>query len=356
MKPVRLGYVGCGFMAQKVHLPNFSAIPDCEVVALAEVREELGRRVQQRFGIERLYRDHREMAEDREIDAFAVSAAFAVQGEIAKDLLRTGRPVFMEKPMAVSSEQAEAIVEASEAPGARLMVGYMKRYDAGNELMVEALGRFRETGELGTVTFARAHGFCGDWICGLDTPMETSDEPVPQGEVVRPAWLPEEFLRPYLSYLQQYTHNINLLRFFLNAEDRVRVRTVDLDEDGYSGIVSFDMGGVRAVLESGHLRYHRWDEHTQVYFEDGWVKTWAPPLLQKNVPAVVEIYRGGDEHVYSRPLPRDRWSWSYRRETEHFVSCVQSGEPFRSSGEDTLTDVRLFEDIYRVYLEGRGVL
>ena len=356
MKSVRLGYVGCGFMAQKVHLPNFSAIPECEVVALAEVREELGRRVQQRFGIERLYGHHREMAEDREIDAFAVSAAFAVQGEIAKDLLRTGRPVFMEKPMAVSVGQAEAIVEASKAPGARLMVGYMKRYDAGNELMVEALDRFRETGELGTVTFARAHGFCGDWICGLDTPMETSDEPVPQGKVVRPAWLPEEFLRPYLSYLQQYTHNINLLRFFLNAEDRVRVRTVDLDEDGYSGIVSFDMDGVRAVLESGRLRYHRWDEHTQIYFEDGWVKTWAPPLLQKNVPADVEIYRGGDEHVYSRPLPKDRWSWSYRREAEHFVSCVQTGEPFRSSGEDTLTDVRLFEDIYRMYLEGRGVL
>ena len=50
----------------------------------------------------KLYRHHLEMTEDREIDAFAVSAAFGVQGEIAKDLLRTGRPVFMEKPMAVS--------------------------------------------------------------------------------------------------------------------------------------------------------------------------------------------------------------------------------------------------------------
>ena len=36
---VRLGYVGCGIMAQKVHLPNFCALVDCEVVGLAEVRD-----------------------------------------------------------------------------------------------------------------------------------------------------------------------------------------------------------------------------------------------------------------------------------------------------------------------------
>ncbi len=165
MKTVKLGYVGCGFMAQKVHLPNFAALPGCELVALAEVREGLGRRVQKRFGIKKFYRHHLEMAEDREIDAFAVSAAFAVQGEIGKDLLRTGRPVFMEKPMAISIGQAEAILEAAQTPGARLMIGYMKRYDAGNELVKERVDQFRAPGELGPVTFARAHGFCGDWIC-----------------------------------------------------------------------------------------------------------------------------------------------------------------------------------------------
>ena len=43
MEPIKLGYVGCGFMAQKVHIPNFTSLPNCELIGLAEVRPELGR-------------------------------------------------------------------------------------------------------------------------------------------------------------------------------------------------------------------------------------------------------------------------------------------------------------------------
>jgi len=355
MSPIKLGYVGCGFMAQKVHIPNFLSIPDCELIALAEVRIELGRKVQARYGIPHLYPHHLELAADPEIEAVAVSAGFSLQGEIARDLLAAGKHVFMEKPMSVSLAQADAILAAGRETGARLMVGYMKRYDTGNELAKEAIDRFRTSGELGRITYTRNHGFCGDWICGLDTPMETTEEPKPEAPPILPEWLPPDFARGYLGYLQQYTHNLNLLRWFLDAGDDVVVRHVDLDEDGYTGIVVLEVAGVRAVIESGSISHHRWDEHTQVYFQHGWVKAWAPPLLLKNVPAEVEIYRAGEAQVIERPIPHPAWSWSYKREAEHFVSCLRSGEPFRSSGEDTRTDVRLMEDIYRAYLDRRMI-
>ena len=86
MARLRMGYVGCGFMAQKVHIPNFCSLPECELVALAEVREELGKKVRARFQIPRLYASHAELAMDPEIEAVAVSAAFSVQGDIARDL------------------------------------------------------------------------------------------------------------------------------------------------------------------------------------------------------------------------------------------------------------------------------
>ena len=145
MDPVKLGYVGCGFMAQKVHIPNFLRISECDLVAIAEVRAKLGQKVQDRYRIPKLYKDHLELAKDSEIEAVAVSADFALQGEIAKDLLSAGKCVFMEKPMAVSIKQAESLLESAKSANTKLMVGNMKRYDAGNELVILNVTKFRQT-------------------------------------------------------------------------------------------------------------------------------------------------------------------------------------------------------------------
>ncbi|MBM3189909.1 MAG: gfo/Idh/MocA family oxidoreductase, partial [Chloroflexi bacterium] len=61
MAGVRVAFVGVGNMGQCAHLRNYASIPDCEVVALAEIREELGQRVARRYGVPRVYRDHREL-------------------------------------------------------------------------------------------------------------------------------------------------------------------------------------------------------------------------------------------------------------------------------------------------------
>jgi len=351
-RSVEFGYVGCGFMAQAVHIPNFASIPEVELAALAELRPRLGEKVQQRWGFGKLYRDHRELAKDPEVEAVGVSAAFSEQGEIARDLVRAGKHVFMEKPMAVSVAQAEAMLEASRAGGGRLMVGYMKRYDGGNEIAKRYVDEFRGDPKMGGPFYARNHGFCGDWVAGLDATMETTDEKRPQpGPGQYPDWLPESLHAAYLGYLQQYTHNVNLLRWFLDAGEEARVTAVDLDDDGYTGLVTFDMKGTRAVIESGGVSHHAWDEHTQVYFRNGWVRVASPPLLLKNVAASVEVYRAGETQEVCHPLAVP-YGWSYRREAEHFVECVVSGQPFRSSGEDTLNDVRLFEEVYREFVRG----
>ena len=52
-------------------------------------------------------------------------------------------------------------------------------------------------------------------------------------------------------------------------------------------------------------------------------------------------------------MAKPQWTWAYKREAEHFIECVAAGKPADSSGADTLTDVRLFEDIYRIFLEGK---
>ena len=98
---LRFAYVGCGFMAQKVHIPNFRRMSGVDLVGLAEVRPRLAEKVAARFGIPRVYRSHEEVALDPDVAAVGVSAAFSQQAEIAADLLAAGKHVFMEKPMAV---------------------------------------------------------------------------------------------------------------------------------------------------------------------------------------------------------------------------------------------------------------
>jgi len=356
MSTLRIGYVGCGFMAQRVHLPNIAQAQGCELVALAELRPELAARVAARFGIERIYPDHQALASDPDVGAVCLSLPYSIQGDVAADILAAGKDAFTEKPMALSTAQAERILEAQRRGGSRLMVGYMKRYDPGNELARQRIDQWRRTGEMGAVTYVRNHGFCGDWLATLDSPFEKTDEPAPQYYATdmlarnKPDWLPDEMLPQYTGYLQQYTHNVNLIRFFLDAGDRVQVKAVDFDPGSLAGVVVLDVDGVRAVLESGGVQYHGWEENTQVYFNKGWIKVESPPLMLRGSPASVEVYRG--ETRESRRLYPD-WGWSYRREIDHFVHCLATGQPFRSPAEDAAVDVRIFEDIFRKLMENR---
>ena len=353
--PIRFAYIGCGFMGQTIHIPNFSRLSNCNFMALAEVREELGKSVALRYGIPKVYRSHEDVARDPDIEAVGVSAPYTLQGHIAKDLLSAGKQVFMEKPMAVTLANAEAIVAAADAAGSRLMVGYMKRYDGGNLLLKSRLDAWRSSGEAGEILYARNHGFgARDWKYGQDANVvyEKSGSAAPAAPDDRPEWLPEKWQNAYTGYLQQWTHNINLLRFLLDDTGGLtEVKFVDLDNDGMTGIVIFRINGARAVVESGYARFHQFDEHTQVYFQDGWLFSQGPTLLQKEDTASVEVYRArAESNVPQKTVEYAAPSWSYREEAKHFLDCLQSGEPFKSSGADTVNDVRLYEEIYRSFL------
>jgi predicted dehydrogenase len=357
-EPVRFGYIGCGFVAQNIHIPNFSALPNCQFVALAEARQELGQKVAARYGIKKVYRTHEELAADPDIEAVGVSAPYSLQGKIAEDLIRAGKHVFMEKPMAVSTARGESIVAAVRKGKARLMVGYMKRYDSGNILLKQQLDAWRSSGDAGRMVYARNHGFGGNWLYAQDpnVPFDRSTDAAPPAPDECPTWLPKEHQNSYLGYLQQWTHNVNLLRFFLGDKDgTTKVKSVQLDKDGMTGLVVLEINGTRAIVESAYTRFHGWEEHTQVYFEGGWLRTQAPALMQKEVPATVEIYRAAKDNQAAQLTQQFAApTWSYREEAKHFLAGVRSGEPFHSSAEDTLHDVRLFEEIYKHYVGNLG--
>jgi predicted dehydrogenase len=355
--PIRLGYVGCGFMAQHVHLPNFSTLPQCALLAVAEQRPRLARAVASRFAIGKVYSHHSELATDPELDAVAVSANYAQQGEIAADLLRAGKHVFMEKPMAVSIAQGEKILEAAIEGGTRLMVGYMKRFDPGTLLAQATIRDWLRDETKGRLLYVRNHGFGGKWLNGLSRvePFTSSDEPIEPFDAARvlPSWLPSEQATRYIGYLQQYSHNLNLLRFLLEAdqEQKTHVESVSLDADGMTGLCVLQLAGIRCTVETASTKFHSWDEQTQIYFEGGWIKVTAPRFFAKSEFSKVEIYEAGPVPRYSYPLVSSEHDWNYRAEAAHFIAALLTGQPFDSPAADALIDVFLNEEIYKKHLQ-----
>jgi predicted dehydrogenase len=339
MKQVNIGFVGCGFMGQLAHLANFAADPRCRAVALADPRQELARKVADRYSIPTVYRDHTDLIENADVEAIVEITQDDLHAPIAIDAMREGKHVYTEKPISTSVRIARDMVRVGKKNGVKIMVSYMKRYDAGVEMAKKHLDGAIADGSMGELTFARSHCFGGNWICNIGDPIRTDERPPPL-ERTYPSWLPERLVDEYRTYLNVYCHNVNLLRHFLGDPKAARFSSFH----PAGKVLLLEYKDFPAIVESGWFSASSWDEQTQVYFRDGRVTVDTPPPLLRNAPAEVEVYRAGS--VQQRIRPHAAWSWSFQRSAEHFIDCILKDETPRSSGEDSLTDVKIIEEAF----------
>ena len=341
MDKIKVGFVGCGFMGQLAHLANFVEIDKCEIVAIAELREELGKLVAEKYHIPKVYKSHRELAKDDEIEAVVAILPRALTPSVSLDLLEAGKHVFIEKPMASSVSEAKQMVETAEKNKRKLMVGYMKRYDPGVEKAKELTDNMKETLEFGRIIFANAHLFGGGYEAGI-TGAITTDEPYPElPDSKIPDWLPQKEKNKFLSVLNVWSHDINLLRFLLGND--VQVDYADFSK-GKEFLIVLNFGEFKATLEGASADYN-WDEKIKIYYEKGWIEIFTPPPLLRNVPAKVEIYK--KEETIHLHVP---WGWSFKRQAEHFIDCIMNDKEPRTSGRDSILDVDLVEKAFKKYL------
>jgi predicted dehydrogenase len=340
METIDIGFVGCGFMGQLAHLANFAMDPRCRIVAIADYRPKLARMVADRYGIPRTYRTHTDLLEGEDIDAIVEITQDDQHAPVAIDAIELGKHVYTEKPISSNLEDARRMVRAAKRQGVKLQVSYMKRYDPGVELAKEHVAKAMEDGSLGQITYARSHGFGGNWICNIGKPI-TTDEPVPPVKPANPAWLPGNMIQSYRTYLNVYCHNINLVRHLVGNPGDASFSSY---HEG-AKLLLMDYPTFPAAIETGWLSASFWDERTEVYFRDGRITIDTPPPLLRNVPARIEIYRAGSTQTHLQPVcPSD---WSFRRSAEHFVDCIINDQTPRSSGEDSILDVELVESAFR---------
>src|SRR5262249_17731241 len=109
MPPLRVGVVGCGGIAQMRHLPTPAQRADLfQVVALADLNERTMNAVGDRYGVRARFRDGRELAGQRDVEAVLVFAS-GCHREAVLALLSARKPLFVEKPLAYSLPETEEV-------------------------------------------------------------------------------------------------------------------------------------------------------------------------------------------------------------------------------------------------------
>jgi len=122
MKRIKHGVIGLGWFGEK-HCEALAAIPQAELHALCTRNAERRAEVAAKFGVARTFADYREMLADPELESVSITTMWDQHAAPAIAALEAGKHVFLEKPMASTVADCDAIVATSQASPGFLIVG-----------------------------------------------------------------------------------------------------------------------------------------------------------------------------------------------------------------------------------------
>ncbi len=125
---LRAALIGCGNIGAGGHLPAYALIPEVELVAVCDAVETLAHTAAERSGAT-AYTDYRQLLEREDIAMVDVCLPTYLHAPVTIAALEAGKHVLCEKPMAHTLEAAEAMIEAAEKAGVKLMIGQVRRFD-----------------------------------------------------------------------------------------------------------------------------------------------------------------------------------------------------------------------------------
>ncbi len=155
-----IGYRGFGAFCTEAYHDNGVA----RVVAFAGRDRAAMETTAARYGVPRCYTDWRELIQDPAVQVVHIVTPPALHKEMATAALGAGKHVFVEKPLATSNEDAQAILEAGRAAKRQVGINYVMRYN----LLYDAVRQIARAGTLGALTHVGFENYASDE--GLDDP------------------------------------------------------------------------------------------------------------------------------------------------------------------------------------------
>jgi predicted dehydrogenase len=219
------------------------------------------------------------------------------------------------------------------------MVGYHKRSDPATMYAKTEIDRLKETGEIGSLRYARILMPEGDWEAGGLSCLITSDDPDPQLEIDPPASdMDAETDAHYVSFVNNYIHQINLMRHLLGEP-------YDLTYVDPSGVLVAGRSetGVPCCIEiSPYTTTIDWQESALVAFEHGYVKLDLPAPLVSNRPGRVEILRDpGGGRVPELIVPHLPPIHAMRQQAMSFIGAIGGDCEPPCEAAEALEDLRI---------------
>ncbi len=203
LRPLRLGLIGCGWVAERFHLPALATLPEIEVAALADVDPSRLDRLADDFRVPDRYPDASALIA-AEVDAVGVCLPPESQARVGAEVLRSGRHLMIEKPVALSLEEIDHVI-AERASTQVAVVGLNLRWHP----FARRARHLLRTGGLGRLRSVRTRFF------SRPPDREAEERGNPAGST--PHWRRSPN-RGGDTLLDLGIHHFDLLRFLLGAE------------------------------------------------------------------------------------------------------------------------------------------
>jgi predicted dehydrogenase len=353
---LKVGVVGCGVIAQVMHLPHLSELDDrYELAAVCDLSTSVAEACMRRFGAGRAVSQWQQLL-DMDLDVVFVLTSGS-HAPVAIAAASAGSHVFVEKPMCLSPAEGRAMIEAADRAGVRLMVGTMKRYDPAYRRLLELLPAVED------LRMAR--------VTTLESPFEPyvrhyplvppNGVPASVLQALREddarrleAALPEADEETRFCYrwmlLDNLVHEFNALRGALGEPDQVTF--ADLSRRVVA--VNMTFGDVECHLSwvdllSGIARYRQ--EFMFLAPDERLTLTLPSPYL-RNMPSELTVEGGepGSAHSWSRQEVVS-YDEAFKRELVELHSAITEDREPLTDGHDGLHDVMLCRSIAQAHMD-----
>jgi predicted dehydrogenase len=343
---IRTAVIGCGEVAQIMHLPYLNELPHFELTAVCDLSARITDAVADRFGVRRRYTDYRELLRDGDLDAVVVATFDHRDTAIAA--AEAGLHLLVEKPLAWSPQEAQEIIDAADANGVKLMVGYMKRFDAAVEYACQRVG------EMEGVRLVRAHDFAGSFTShvplytlvrgdDLAPSARSAAEDAMKVKLLQVVGGDEQTALRYQSLLMLSSHDLSVLRGLIGEIGDV-VSSRRLGARGVTAVLAYGQDGTCVFEIDPDSDFSWWDEEIVVYGRREILSLRFPNPFVKHAETVVTIRRTEDHLpvTLQTPVSVDE---AFRRELCHFAACITTGGDPRTGGADAKADIELLLEV-----------